>query len=131
LWETTSPAFDLSLYRKRGNFTTFPHYSSTKIAQRSFPVMGCSAVDRAILTRRVAIKRAATSSHGCSGAPSHRFKFEKRGELLIATGDKALSIIAVCVSNPDRSSLGIDRGDPAPTPAGSAELVRYEIHNLP
>jgi hypothetical protein len=32
-----------------------------------------------------------------------------------------LSVVAVCVNNPDRSSFAIYRRDTAPTPAGFAE----------
>jgi hypothetical protein len=36
------------------------------------------------------------------------FKFEKCSQLLIATSDKSLSIVAMCVSNPDRTPARID-----------------------
>jgi hypothetical protein len=31
-----------------------------------------------------------------------RFQFHKRGELVIGVHDETLSLVAVCVSNPDR-----------------------------
>jgi hypothetical protein len=39
---------------------------------------------------------------------NRRFKFEKRGQLFIRTHDETLSIVAMCVSNPDRSPVGIN-----------------------
>jgi hypothetical protein len=37
-----------------------------------------------------------------------RLKFRKRSQLLIRTHDETLSIVAMCVSNPDRSPVGIN-----------------------
>jgi hypothetical protein len=37
--------------------------------------------------------------------------------------DKPLPVIAVCISNEDRLSVGINRCDAAPTPTGFAEFV--------
>jgi hypothetical protein len=37
--------------------------------------------------------------------------------------NEALTVIAVCIGNEDRSSVGINRCDAAPTPAGFAEIV--------
>jgi hypothetical protein len=34
--------------------------------------------------------------------PNRRFQFHKRGQLFIGTHDEPLSVVAVCVSNPDR-----------------------------
>jgi hypothetical protein len=34
-----------------------------------------------------------------------------------------LPVVAVCVRNPDRSPVRINRSDAAPTPAGFAEIV--------
>jgi hypothetical protein len=41
----------------------------------------------------------------------------------IATNDKPLPVVAMCVCNPDRSPIGINRGDAAPTPTSFAEIV--------
>ena len=38
---------------------------------------------------------------------NHRFEFEKRSQLFIRTRDGTLSIVAVCVNNPDCSTFGI------------------------
>jgi hypothetical protein len=40
-------------------------------------------------------------------ATNRRFEFHKRSQLFICTHDEALSVAAVCVRNPDRSSVGI------------------------
>jgi hypothetical protein len=37
-----------------------------------------------------------------------RFQFQKRRQLLIRTHNETLSVIAMCISNPDRSPLGIN-----------------------
>jgi hypothetical protein len=50
------------------------------------------------------------------------FKFNKRAELFIGTHDETLSVVTrVC--NPDRSPVGINRSNAAPTPSGFAEMV--------
>jgi len=36
-------------------------------------------------------------------------EFDKRSQLFIRTHNKTLSIIVMCVSNPDRSPVGINR----------------------
>ena len=40
---------------------------------------------------------------------NHRFEFHKSGQLLIRVHNKTLSVVALCVCNPDRSPLGINR----------------------
>jgi len=40
---------------------------------------------------------------------NHRFEFQKRGQLFIRMDDETLSVAAMRVSNPDRSSAGINR----------------------
>jgi hypothetical protein len=40
---------------------------------------------------------------------NRRFKFHKRRQLFIRTHNKTLSVAAVCVSNEDRSPVGINR----------------------
>jgi hypothetical protein len=44
--------------------------------------------------------------HLISGA-NHRFKHKKRRQLFIRMYNETLSVIAVCVCNPDRSPVGI------------------------
>jgi hypothetical protein len=39
---------------------------------------------------------------------NRRFRFEKRAELFVGTHNKASSVAAVRVNNPDRSPLGIN-----------------------
>jgi hypothetical protein len=41
--------------------------------------------------------------------PNRRFEFEKRAQLFIRTHNKLLSVAAMCVCNPDRSPVGINR----------------------
>jgi hypothetical protein len=45
---------------------------------------------------------------GWNIALNRRFEFKKRGELFICSHNETLSVIAVCVSNPDRSPFAID-----------------------
>jgi hypothetical protein len=40
---------------------------------------------------------------------NRRFQFQKSGQLLIRVHNETLSIAAVCVCNPDRSPIGINR----------------------
>jgi hypothetical protein len=40
---------------------------------------------------------------------NRRFKFKKRSQLLIGMDNETLSVIAVRIGNPDRSSFGINR----------------------
>jgi hypothetical protein len=40
---------------------------------------------------------------------NRRFKSPKRDQLFIRTGNETLSVIAMCVCNPDRSPVGINR----------------------
>jgi hypothetical protein len=42
-----------------------------------------------------------------SRGPNRRFKLEKRGQLFIRSHNGALTIVAVCVGNKDRSPVGI------------------------
>ncbi len=41
--------------------------------------------------------------------PNRLFKFKKRGQLFIGVHNKTLSVVAVCVSNPDYSPRRINR----------------------
>ncbi len=40
---------------------------------------------------------------------NRRFKFQKRSQLFIRAHNKTLSIVAMCVGDPDRSPVGINR----------------------
>jgi hypothetical protein len=42
-------------------------------------------------------------------AAGRRFKFHERGQLFIGSHNETLSVVAMCVSNPDRSPVGINR----------------------
>jgi hypothetical protein len=37
------------------------------------------------------------------------FEFEKRGQLFISTDNETISVVALCVRNPDCSPFGINR----------------------
>jgi hypothetical protein len=54
---------------------------------------------------------------------NRRFDFDKRGQLLISTHNETLSVVAICVRNPDCSPVEINRSDAAQTPAGIMETV--------
>ena len=61
-----------------------------------------------------------------SRMPRHRAQateLEKCCQFLIGSNDESLSVVAVCISNEDRLSVGINRCDAAPTPTGFAEIV--------
>ena len=47
------------------------------------------------------------NSYALSVQSNRRFQFQKRGQLFIRTDNVTLSVVAVCVSNPDRSPLRI------------------------
>jgi hypothetical protein len=38
-----------------------------------------------------------------------RFQFHQRGQLFIRMHNETLSVVAMCVCNPDRSPVGINR----------------------
>jgi hypothetical protein len=57
-------------------------------------------------------------------------KFEKRCQFFVGGDYEPLSVIAVCISNEDRLSVGINRCDAAPTPAGFAEIVSDDFPEL-
>jgi hypothetical protein len=50
-------------------------------------------------------------------------QFHERSQLFISAHNETLSAIAMCVSNPDCSSLAIYSHNAAPTPPGFAEPV--------
>ena len=51
------------------------------------------------------------------------FQFQKRSQLFIGTHNETLSVIPVCIDNPDCSSAQIDDGNTAPTPTGFAQVI--------
>jgi hypothetical protein len=57
-------------------------------------------------------------------------KFEKRSQFFVGGDDESLSVVAVCISNEDRLSVGINRCDAAPTPTGLAEIVSDDFPEL-
>jgi hypothetical protein len=57
------------------------------------------------------------------------FQFQKRSQLFIRTHNETLSIIAMCVSNPDCSAVAIQRSDATSTPSGFAEIVSDDFPN--
>jgi hypothetical protein len=46
-------------------------------------------------------------SSGRSAGSNRRFQFKKRGQLFIRMHDETLSVIAMCICNPERSLVGI------------------------
>ena len=54
-------------------------------------------------------------------------QLEECSQLFIRARNETLSVVAMCVCNPDRSPVGIRCGNTAATPAGFAELVRYDF----
>jgi len=57
-------------------------------------------------------------------------QFEKRSQFFVGGDDESLSVVAVCISNEDRLSVGINRCDAAPTPTGFAEIVSDDFPEL-
>ena len=51
------------------------------------------------------------------------FKFEERSQFLVGADDETLSIVAMCVCNPDRSPVGIHCGRTAPA-CKSSDRIR-------
>jgi hypothetical protein len=39
---------------------------------------------------------------------NRQFEFQKRSQLIIRVHDEPLSVVAVCICNPDRSPVGIN-----------------------
>jgi hypothetical protein len=54
---------------------------------------------------------------------SYRVQFQKRSQLFIRSHNVTRSVVAVCISNEDRLSVGINRCDTTPSPTGFAEIV--------
>ena len=57
-------------------------------------------------------------------------KFEKRSQFFVGGDDESLSVVAVCISNEDRLSVGINPCDAAPTPTGFTEIVSDDFPEL-
>ena len=57
-------------------------------------------------------------------------KFEKHSQFFVGSDDESLSVVALCISNEDRLSVGINRCDAAPTPTGFAEIVSDDFPEL-
>jgi hypothetical protein len=55
--------------------------------------------------------------------PNHRFEFHKRRQLFIRVHNETLSVVALRVSDKDRSPAGIHCCNAAPTPTGFAQIV--------
>ncbi len=55
---------------------------------------------------------------------NRRFEFHKSGQLFIRSHNEALTVAAMCVSNPDRAPARIQGCDAAPTPTGFAKRIR-------
>jgi hypothetical protein len=47
---------------------------------------------------------------------NRRFEFQKSSQFFIRVHKETLSVVTMRVSNPDRSPVGINRCDAAPTP---------------
>jgi len=58
-----------------------------------------------------------------AASATRRFEFHKRSQYFIGAHNETLSVVAVCVNNPNCSSLGIYRLRAAPTPTGLAEIA--------
>jgi hypothetical protein len=54
-------------------------------------------------------KNLASQSRQFAASANRRFQFEKRSQLFIRGRNKTLSVVAMCVCNPDRSLVGINR----------------------
>jgi hypothetical protein len=54
-------------------------------------------------------KNLASPSNQFAGSADRRFEFDKRSQLFIRTHKETLSVAAMCVSNPCRSPVGINR----------------------
>jgi hypothetical protein len=57
-------------------------------------------------------------------------KLKKRSQFFVGGDDESFSVVAVCISNEDRLSVGIDSCDTAPTPTRFAEIVGDDFPEL-
>jgi hypothetical protein len=67
----------------------------------------------------------ASPSRQFAASPSRRFEFQKRRQQFIRMHNVTLPIVAVRISNKDRSPFAIHGRDPAARPTGSLEIVSY------
>jgi hypothetical protein len=51
----------------------------------------------------------ASLSRQFAASANRRFKFNKRRQLFLRTHNETLTVVAMCVCNPDRSPVGINR----------------------
>jgi len=58
---------------------------------------------------RTVWNKSAIQGIGSRLTPNRRFKLDKRSQYFISAHDETLSVVAVCVSNPDCSPLTIHR----------------------
>ena len=63
------------------------------------------------------------SWHLTAGCSHHRFEFQKCRQNFIRSHNERLSVITVCIDNPDCAAPAIQHGHAAPTPSGFAEIV--------
>jgi hypothetical protein len=63
-------------------------------------------------------------------AASRRFAFHKRSQLFIRTHNETLSVIAMRVSNENRSPLGIHGWHTSPARPSSATLAEANFRNI-
>jgi hypothetical protein len=54
-------------------------------------------------------KNLACLSSQFAASANRRFEFHKRSQLFIRLHNETLSVVAMCVCNPDRSAVGINR----------------------
>jgi hypothetical protein len=65
-------------------------------------------------------------------APSagRRFQFDKRRQRFISARAETLSVTAMHIRNPDRSPVGINRCEAAPTPTCFTQIIRDDFPAL-
>ena len=56
------------------------------------------------------------------------FQFNKRAQLFVGSHNEPLPVVGVRVNNPDRSPVGINRRDAAPTPTGVYDTTGPGLH---
>src|SRR5262249_4698123 len=61
--------------------------------------------------------------HNLTVPTNRRFEFHKRRQYFIGAHNEPLSIVAMCINNPDCSPFVIHCRNAAPTPAGFAEIA--------
>jgi hypothetical protein len=61
------------------------------------------------------------------GDPELPIRVPDRSQLFVGMHNKALSVIAVCINDPDRSPFKIHNFDPAQTESGFAEILSNDF----